>query len=67
MRNVTQTTAYFSGTEAVPARLAKINRGLLLFAITIILWGSSVVALQMAGPHAQQMLAGEGLLVNSGE
>jgi hypothetical protein len=43
------------------------NRRLLIFATVVLLWGSSVLALQKAGPNAQAMLAGEGMLITSGE
>jgi hypothetical protein len=50
-------------TEAATTPWAAWNRGLLIGVAILILWLASVLALQVAGPHAQAMLAGEGMLI----
>jgi len=40
------------------------NRRLLIAATVVMLWLVTVLALQAAGPGAQALLAGEGLLIN---
>jgi hypothetical protein len=48
-------------------RFAIWNRRLLTVATVLILWAASVLALQWAGPGAQALLAGEGMLINPPE
>ena len=50
-----------------PGRFAIWNRRLLTVATVLILWAASVLALQWAGPDAQALLAGEGMLINPPE
>jgi len=54
-----------SGSAA--GRFAIWNRRLLTVATVLILWAASVLALQWAGPGAQALLAGEGMLINPPE
>jgi hypothetical protein len=35
-----------------------------MVAAVLILWAASILALNMAGPDAQALLAGEGMLIN---
>jgi|HubBroStandDraft_1064217.scaffolds.fasta_scaffold88921_3 hypothetical protein len=51
----------------VSIRVATWNRRLLIAAAVFVLWGACVLALQAAGPHAQAMIAGEGMLITETE
>jgi hypothetical protein len=67
MRNIARAAPYYSAADSFTGRVAVWNRRLLIFAVVVLLWGSSVLALQKAGPNAQAMLAGEGMLITSSE
>jgi hypothetical protein len=54
-------------SRSAPGRFAIWNRRLLTVATVLILWAASVLALQWAGPGAQALLAGEGMLINPPE
>lgn len=62
---------YTNHLDTAPAPLwdglAVWNRRLLTGAIVLILCGASMLAIHAAGPHAQAMLAGEGMLINPAE
>ena len=62
MRNIAH-RAPFAAAMTMPQRLAVWNQRLLILAAVSILWSASVLALQAAGPKAQAVLAGEGMLV----
>jgi hypothetical protein len=64
MRNIARGTLAVSPPRRVPGRLAIWNRRLLMVAAVLILWAASILALNMAGPDAQALLAGEGMLIN---
>jgi len=55
---------YASTSAVTPRHLAVWNRRLLIGAAVMILWAASVLALHAAGPNAQAMLAGEGMLIS---
>jgi hypothetical protein len=40
---------------------------LLIGAVAVILWAASMLALQAMGPDGRALMAGEGLLIQSGE
>jgi hypothetical protein len=42
------------------------NRRLLIGALVLIMWAASILALQMAGPEARALVAGEGMLITTG-
>jgi hypothetical protein len=63
MRKISGIAPFVMKTEAAPTPWTAWNRGLLIGAAIFILWLASVLALQVAGPHAQAMLAGEGMLI----
>jgi len=67
MQKIAGIATPIADSVTVPGRLAVFNRRLLIAATVLILWGASVVALYAAGPHAQAMLAGEGMLVTGSE
>jgi hypothetical protein len=54
-------------SESAPGHFAVWNRRLLTVATVVILWAASMLALEWAGPGAQALLAGEGLLINPAE
>jgi hypothetical protein len=54
-------------SRSSPGRVAIWNRRLLTVATVLILWAASILALERAGPGAQALLAGEGLLINPAE
>ena len=64
MRKIAGVARSASASSAAPGRLAIWNRRLLIGAAVFILWAASVLMLQAAGPHARDMLAGEGMLIN---
>jgi hypothetical protein len=63
MGKISGIAPYVLKAEAAPAPWAAWNRGLLIGAAIFTLWLASVLALQAAGPHAQAMLSGEGMLI----
>jgi len=63
MRTTARTASYSSRIESISRRVAIWNQRLLTAAVIVTLWAASVVALQAAGPNAQAMLAGEGMLI----
>ncbi len=67
MQNATRDEPYVSVARSASGHLAVWNRRLLTIAIVFILWAASVLALHVAGPNAQAMLAGEGMLINMPE
>jgi hypothetical protein len=67
MRDVVHDEPYIPATEPMPRRLALWNRRLLIGATVFLLWGASVLALQAAGPNAQALLAGEGMLITEAQ
>ena len=54
-------------SESAPGRFAIWNRRLLTVATVVILWAASMLALEWAGPDAQALLTGEGMLINPAE
>jgi hypothetical protein len=64
MRHIADNASYY--TPAL-GEFSTWHRRLLTGVVVVMLWGASVLALQAAGPGAQAMLAGEGLLITSGE
>ena len=67
MRNVAHDRPYLPASQSIPGRFAVWNRRLLTTAVVLILWASSMLALQMVGPDARAMVAGEGMLITSTE
>jgi hypothetical protein len=51
-------------TRFATGRFAVWNQRLLILAAVVIVWAVTVLVLEMAGPDAQEMLAGEGILIN---
>jgi hypothetical protein len=62
VRNITHDEPYAWAPNAMSRSLALWSRRLLIGAIVILLWGASVLALHAAGPGAQALIAGEGML-----
>jgi hypothetical protein len=62
MRNFARDEPYAHASDAMSWPWTAWTRRLLIVAIVILLWGASVLALQAAGPGAQALLAGEGML-----
>ena len=67
MFNIIHVSSGSSIRDAAPARVAVWSRRLLIAALVAVLWVGSMLALEMAGPHARAMLAGEGILINPEE
>jgi hypothetical protein len=65
MRDLTQTALYSAAPKTVSRHISVWNRRLLIAAITMILWGASMLALQAMGPDARALMAGEGFLTQS--
>ena len=67
MRDIARDEPYIPASGPMPRRLAAWNRALLIGATVFILWAASVLALHAAGPNAQAMLAGEGMLITEAQ
>jgi hypothetical protein len=63
MLDILSDEPYVPASETMPRRSAVWNRRLLTGAIVLILWAVSVLMLQMAGPDARALIAGEGMLI----
>jgi hypothetical protein len=63
MFDILRDEPYVPASETMPRRSAVWNRRLLTVAIVLILWATSVLMLQMAGPDALALVAGEGILI----
>jgi hypothetical protein len=63
MLNVLRDEQYVPAFEPTPQRSAVWRSRLLTVAIVLILWATSVLILQLAGPDARAFLAGEGILI----
>jgi hypothetical protein len=66
MRTIARAVPYSSTATLAPARLAVWNRRLLTGAFVLIMWAASILALQLAGPEARALVAGEGMLITTG-
>jgi hypothetical protein len=64
MEIIARGTSVSPVTRFATGRVAIWNRRLLMLAVVVILWAATILALEMAGPEAQEMLAGEGMLIN---
>jgi hypothetical protein len=64
MQKIAGVAGSTSVSSAAPGRLRIWNQRLLIASAVAILWAASILALQAAGPHARDMLAGEGMLIN---
>jgi hypothetical protein len=67
MRNLTQTARYSATPTATSRHFAVWNRRLLIAAAAVILWAASMLALQAMGPEGRALMAGEGLLIQTGD
>ena len=63
MLDILSDEPYVPASETMPRRSAIWNRRLLTGAIVLILWAASVLMLQIAGPDARALIAGEGMLI----
>jgi hypothetical protein len=54
---------YVPASKPMPQRSTVWRSRLLTVVIVLILWATSVLILQMAGPDARAFLAGEGILI----
>jgi hypothetical protein len=63
MLDILRDEPYVPASETMPRRSAVWNRRLLTAAIVLILWAASVLMLQIAGPDARALIAGEGMLI----
>jgi len=66
MRNIARSVPYSPTVTLTPVRFAVWNRRLLIGALVLIMWAASILALQMAGPEARALVAGEGMLITTG-
>jgi hypothetical protein len=64
MRDIAHDEPFIPASVPLPRRLAVWNMRLLIAATVFILWSASVLALHAAGPKAQALLAGEGMLIS---
>jgi hypothetical protein len=64
MRNAARDIPASPKPQPGAGRFAIWTRRLLTVVIVLILWGASVLALEMAGPGARALVAGEGMLIN---
>jgi hypothetical protein len=63
MLNILRDEQYVPASEPTPQRSTVWSSRLLTVTIVLILWATSVLILQMAGPDARALLAGEGILI----
>jgi hypothetical protein len=67
VRKTAGSEARAAGSNTIRRLLSAWNRRLLIAASVFVLWACSVLTLQAAGPHAQNMIAGEGMLITMPE
>jgi hypothetical protein len=63
MPEAIDTKSLVSTPASFIARVSLWNRRLLIGSAVLLLWAASILALHEAGPNAQAMLAGEGMLI----
>jgi hypothetical protein len=63
MARAIDTKSHFPVARPAVARASVWNGRLLIGSAVLLLWAASILALHAAGPTAQAMLAGEGLLI----
>jgi hypothetical protein len=64
MRNFSGNPPYIAETMAVSTHLRVWNRRLLIGALVFILWGATVLALHVADPTGQSLMAAEGIPIS---
>jgi hypothetical protein len=66
MRNIARAVPYSTTTTLASVRWAVWNRRLLTAAFVLVMWAASILGLQVAGPEARALVAGEGMSITTG-